>query len=141
MSSLDSRPVALVVGGETDGVHAEVEQDADVLVGIPMASPVESLNVAVAAGNATHEIRTKMMLGAVDDPSERTGSPSPAIGSVGAAGPRSGTHGEVRPPALGHLTAPSHRGVTGRAHRNGVSGCRRGARAGSDRTGHRNSGN
>lgn len=129
---LGARPVALVVGGETDGVRAEVEQDADVLVGIPMAGPVESLNVAVAAGIVTYEIRTRMMLGAVDAPLERTGSPSPAITSASAAGPRSGTDGDGRPPVP---AASSHscRAVAGRVpRRNGVSGRHHEVRAGSE---------
>jgi TrmH family RNA methyltransferase len=40
--------VALLLGGEGPGLSAEVAADADDRVTIPMASPVESLNVAVA---------------------------------------------------------------------------------------------
>lgn len=41
--------VALVVGGEGPGLSDDLRQAADDLVTIPMAAPVESLNVAVAA--------------------------------------------------------------------------------------------
>lgn len=41
--------VAVIVGGEGPGLHPDVVEAADVRVTIPMAPPVESLNVAVAA--------------------------------------------------------------------------------------------
>ena len=43
-------PCAIVVGSEGAGLPAAVEARADVRARIPMAAPVESLNVAVAAG-------------------------------------------------------------------------------------------
>ena len=43
-------PVAFLFGNEGAGLPAEVAARADRRVAIPMASPVESLNVAVAAG-------------------------------------------------------------------------------------------
>ncbi len=43
-------PAALVVGGEAHGVGRESIEAADVLVRIPMAENVESLNVVVASG-------------------------------------------------------------------------------------------
>jgi RNA methyltransferase, TrmH family len=43
-------PVALLFGNEGAGLPAEVAARADRTVAIPMAPPVESLNVAVAAG-------------------------------------------------------------------------------------------
>ncbi len=54
--------MALVVGGETDGVSQAVAAQADVLVQIPMEAPVESLNVGVAAGIGIYELRTRMVL-------------------------------------------------------------------------------
>ena len=45
-----TRPVAFLLGNEGAGLPAEVEARADRRVAIPMAPPVESLNVAVAAG-------------------------------------------------------------------------------------------
>lgn len=66
LAELDGRPVALVVGGETDGVCSQVERDADLLVAIPMAGSVESLNVGVAAGIGIYELRTKMVLSMID---------------------------------------------------------------------------
>ncbi|MFK0297065.1 TrmH family RNA methyltransferase [Streptomyces sp. NPDC090442] len=62
LAALDGRPVALVVGGETSGVSQEVIEAADLLVAIPMAGAVESLNVGVAAGISLYELRTKMVL-------------------------------------------------------------------------------
>ncbi|MFE6690149.1 TrmH family RNA methyltransferase [Streptomyces sp. NPDC057743] len=62
LAPLDGRPVALVVGGETAGVSQEVIDAADLLVAIPMAGAVESLNVGVAAGISLYELRTKMVL-------------------------------------------------------------------------------
>ena len=43
-------PVALLFGNEGAGLPAEVAARADRTIAIPMAPPVESLNVAVAAG-------------------------------------------------------------------------------------------
>lgn len=53
---LGPRPVALVVGAETAGIGQEVMDAADVLVAIPMAGAVESLNVGVAAGISMYEL-------------------------------------------------------------------------------------
>ena len=49
--------VALLVGGEGAGLDAGVLARADDLVTIPMASPVESLNVAVAAALLVYAAR------------------------------------------------------------------------------------
>lgn len=43
-------PTALVFGGEGKGLHHGVQKHCDVLVRIPMAGEVSSLNVSVAAG-------------------------------------------------------------------------------------------
>ncbi len=43
-------PTALVFGGEGKGLHAGVQKHCDVLVRIPMAGEVSSLNVSVATG-------------------------------------------------------------------------------------------
>jgi TrmH family RNA methyltransferase len=43
-------PIALLLGPEGSGLPAEVERRAQVLIGVPMQAPVESLNVGVAAG-------------------------------------------------------------------------------------------
>ena len=51
------RPVALVVGAEAAGVPAEWLAAADQHVRIPLTPPVESLNVAVAAGVVLFEAR------------------------------------------------------------------------------------
>jgi 23S rRNA (guanosine2251-2'-O)-methyltransferase len=50
-----ARP-ALVVGGEGEGLRALVRRSCDFLVSIPMASGVESLNVAVAVGIVLWEV-------------------------------------------------------------------------------------
>lgn len=46
---------AILVGNEGAGLPAEVERSADVRVSIPIASPVESLNAAVAASVLLYE--------------------------------------------------------------------------------------
>ncbi len=45
-----SAPTALVLGGEGKGLHEQVRKHCDVLVRIPMAGKISSLNVSVAAG-------------------------------------------------------------------------------------------
>jgi len=43
-------PAALVFGGEGKGLHEQVRKHCDVLVRIPLAGKISSLNVSVAAG-------------------------------------------------------------------------------------------
>ncbi len=45
-----TEPTALVLGGEGKGLHEQVRKHCDVLVRIPMAGRISSLNVSVAAG-------------------------------------------------------------------------------------------
>lgn len=49
-------PSLLVIGGEADGVSAEVRTYADTVVSIPMAPGIESLNAAVAGSIIAFEI-------------------------------------------------------------------------------------
>jgi RNA methyltransferase, TrmH family len=49
-------PIALVVGNEGAGVHADLADAARRRVGIPLAPAAESLNVAVAAGILLYEV-------------------------------------------------------------------------------------
>ncbi len=51
-----SLPLALVVGGEGKGIRRLVREHCDILVGIPLAGGVDSLNVSVAAGVALFEV-------------------------------------------------------------------------------------
>lgn len=51
------KPSALIVGPESTGLEFKEQARADQGVKIPMRSPVESLNVAVAAGIALYEAR------------------------------------------------------------------------------------
>jgi TrmH family RNA methyltransferase len=48
--------VAIVVGNEGGGLSAAARERATRLVAIPIAQPVDSLNVAVAAGILLHEL-------------------------------------------------------------------------------------
>ncbi|MBV9082604.1 MAG: 23S rRNA (guanosine(2251)-2'-O)-methyltransferase RlmB [Acidobacteriaceae bacterium] len=50
-------PAAMVLGGEGKGLHHSVRQHCDVLVRIPMAGAVSSLNVSVAAAIVLFEWR------------------------------------------------------------------------------------
>ena len=45
-----SLPSAIVLGGEGKGLHEQVKKHCDVLVRIPLAGRISSLNVSVAAG-------------------------------------------------------------------------------------------
>lgn len=49
-------PLVLVVGSEGKGLSRLVRQTCDVIVSIPMAGPVESLNASVAAGVVLAEV-------------------------------------------------------------------------------------
>ncbi|HEX6551574.1 MAG TPA: RNA methyltransferase [Ktedonobacteraceae bacterium] len=62
MAPLQHKPVALVVGNETEGISDEMLQQADIVVQIPMSGPVESLNVGVATGISLYELKFRMVL-------------------------------------------------------------------------------
>ena len=51
-----AEPLCLVVGSEDSGLSRVVQQSCDLVVRIPMAKEVESLNAGVAAGIALYEI-------------------------------------------------------------------------------------
>lgn len=51
------QPSAIVLGGEGAGLHRLVEETCDVLVKIPLAGKIESLNVSVAAGVVLYEAK------------------------------------------------------------------------------------
>lgn len=52
-------PTAFVLGGEGKGLHQQVRKHCDVVVRIPMAGAIASLNVSVAAGVALFEWRRR----------------------------------------------------------------------------------
>jgi len=54
-----TRPTVFVMGGEGRGLHELVKKHCDVLVRIPMAGAIASLNVSVAAGVVLFEWRRK----------------------------------------------------------------------------------
>ena len=53
------QPTVIVLGGEGKGIHQGVQKHCDVLVKIPMAGEVSSLNVSVAAGVVLFEWRRR----------------------------------------------------------------------------------
>jgi 23S rRNA (guanosine2251-2'-O)-methyltransferase len=54
-----AKPTVFVLGGEGQGLHQLVKKHCDVLVRIPMAGAISSLNVSVAAGIALFEWRRR----------------------------------------------------------------------------------
>ncbi|MGZ5421789.1 MAG: TrmH family RNA methyltransferase, partial [Aeromicrobium sp.] len=52
-------PLVLVIGSEGKGISRLVAENCDLLVSIPMASTLESLNAGVAAGIALYVIDQK----------------------------------------------------------------------------------
>jgi 23S rRNA (guanosine2251-2'-O)-methyltransferase len=56
--SIADGPMVLVVGSEGRGLSRIVASACDMLVSIPMASGMESLNAGIAASIALHEIAT-----------------------------------------------------------------------------------
>ncbi len=56
-------PTVIVLGGEGKGLHQNVQKHCDVLVRIPMAGAVSSLNVSVAAGVVLFEWRRRHAAG------------------------------------------------------------------------------
>lgn len=63
---LTDKPVALVVGNETNGASVEFMNSADITVQIPMYNEVESLNVGVATGISIYELKLKRVLGMIE---------------------------------------------------------------------------
>jgi 23S rRNA (guanosine2251-2'-O)-methyltransferase len=55
-----SEPAALVLGAEGKGLHEQVRRHCDMLVRIPMAGKISSLNVSVAAGIVLFEWKRQM---------------------------------------------------------------------------------
>lgn len=55
-------PTVLVLGGEGKGLHQGVQKHCDMLIRIPMAGEVSSLNVSVAAGVALFDWRRKQQV-------------------------------------------------------------------------------
>jgi 23S rRNA (guanosine2251-2'-O)-methyltransferase len=53
------KPTVLVLGGEGRGLHQHVRGHCDFLIRIPMAGPIASLNVSVAAGVVLFEWRRR----------------------------------------------------------------------------------
>ncbi len=58
-------PLALIIGSEGDGVSPLLRKNADLILSIPMAGPVESLNAATAGSIAVYELLRRQRLDAV----------------------------------------------------------------------------
>jgi 23S rRNA (guanosine2251-2'-O)-methyltransferase len=56
-------PTVFVLGAEGKGLHEQVRKHCDVLVNIPMAGKIASLNVSVAAGVALFEWKRRRKVG------------------------------------------------------------------------------
>ncbi|MGH9638560.1 MAG: 23S rRNA (guanosine(2251)-2'-O)-methyltransferase RlmB, partial [Bryobacteraceae bacterium] len=54
-----AEPAVIVLGGEGKGLHENVRKHCDLLVRIPMAGAIASLNVSVAAGVILFDWRRK----------------------------------------------------------------------------------
>ena len=54
-----TEPLVLVVGSEGRGLSRLVRQTCDVVVSIPMAGEMESLNAGVAAGIALYDVNRR----------------------------------------------------------------------------------
>ncbi|MBN2038503.1 MAG: hypothetical protein JW864_00575 [Spirochaetes bacterium] len=67
MISLSDKPIALVIGNETEGASEVFMQNADNIIQIPMHSHIESLNVGVAAGISIYELKLKQVMGMIEN--------------------------------------------------------------------------
>jgi 23S rRNA (guanosine2251-2'-O)-methyltransferase len=56
-------PTVFVLGGEGHGLHQQVRKHCDIVVRIPMAGAISSLNVSVAAGVVLFEWRRRRVSG------------------------------------------------------------------------------
>ena len=61
-----SLPLVVVVGGEGRGIRPLVRRSCDILVAIPQAGPLDSLNASVAAAVALYEIVRQRRAGMTD---------------------------------------------------------------------------
>lgn len=67
LATLSDKPIALVVGNETEGVSPVFMEKSDVTVQIPMFADVESLNVGVATGISINELKLKQVIKMIED--------------------------------------------------------------------------
>lgn len=67
MANLSDRPIALVVGNETNGASDIFMKNADLIIQIPMNENIESLNVGVATGISIYELRLKQVIKMIEE--------------------------------------------------------------------------
>ena len=65
--NITNKPIALVIGNETDGASKEFMENSDIIIQIPMQENIESLNVGVATGISVYELRLKQVIKMIEE--------------------------------------------------------------------------
>ena len=65
--NISQKPIALVIGNETNGASDTFIKNSDATIQIPMNPNVESLNVGVATGISVYELKLKQVIKMIDN--------------------------------------------------------------------------